>query len=274
LSNIGEVNNRGIELTLNSQNINRNKFGWFSSFSLAYNKNKIKHLYGTDLDGDGKEDSDIGNSWFIGYPINSFYDYEFDGIYQVGDDIPIGSEPGFVKVKDLNKDGNITPDDRKVVGSGNQPNYILGLKNDFRFGQFTLSFYVNSMLDWIAPFNLINPLVPGRALSQIDAGWWTPENKSNNRPSLTYSNPLGTNWYLSRNFLRIKDLSISYEFDKEFIEKINVSGLNIYGSVKNLYTFTNWLGADPENTGNYFSEQGADIYPMPRTFAVGINLEF
>ncbi len=274
LSNIGDVNNRGIELTLNSQNINKNKFGWSSSFSLAYNKNKIKHLYGTDLDGDGKEDSDIGNNWFIGYPISSFYDYEFDGIYQVGDDIPVGSEPGFVKVKDLNKDGKITPDDRKVVGSGNQPNYILGLKNDFRYGQFTFSLYVNSMLDWIAPFNLINPLVPGRALSQIDTDWWTPENKSNKRPSLNYSNPLGTNWYLSRNFVRIKDLSLSYEFDKKLIEKINVSGLRIYGSVKNLYTFTNWLGADPENTGNYFSEQGADIYPMPRTFAVGINLEF
>lgn len=274
LSNIGEVNNKGIELTLNSANINSSRFIWSTSFSFAYNKNTIIHLYGTDLDRDGLEDSDIGNNWFIGYPISSFYDYKFDGIYQEGDDIPIGSEPGFVKVKDLNKDGKITPDDRKVVGSGNHPNYIIGLKNDFSFGNFSFSILVNSMIDWIAPFNLINPLVPGRALSQIDTGWWTSENKSNNRPSLNYSNPLGTNWYLSRNFIRIKDLSLSYDFDNKFVEKINLSGLRIYGSIKNLYTFTDWLGADPESAGNYFSEQGADLYPMPRTFAIGINIEF
>ena len=274
LSNIGEVNNRGVEISLNSININNDTFTWSSNFSLAYNRNKIVSLYGTDLNQDGKEDSDIGNSWFIGHPISSFYDYAFDGIYQEGDKIPEGSKPGFVKVKDLNGDGKIDSNDRTVVASGDQPKYSLSLKNTFTYQNFSLSILLNSMLDWKAPFNLINPLAPGRAFNQIDAGWWTEENKSNTRPSLNYSNPLGTNWYLSRNFVRIKDVSLSYSFSDDVVKKLNLSGLSVFGSVKNLHTFTNWLGTDPESAGNYYDNQYPRFFPMPRTFAFGINFEF
>lgn len=274
LSNIGEVNNRGVEISLNSININNDKFTWSSNFSLAYNRNKIVSLYGTDLNQDGKEDSDIGNSWFIGHPISSFYDYAFDGIYQEGDKIPEGSKPGFVKVKDLNGDGKIDSNDRTVVASGDQPKYSLSLKNTFTYQNFSLSILLNSMLDWKAPFNLINPLAPGRAFNQIDADWWTEENKSNTRPSLNYSNPLGTNWYLSRNFVRIKDVSLSYSFSDDIVKKLNLSGLSVFGSVKNLHTFTNWLGTDPESAGNYYDNQYPRFFPMPRTFAFGINFEF
>lgn len=119
LTNIGQVNNQGIEVVLNSTNIDKGSFNWSTNLCFSYNKNEIVHLFGTDINGDGVEDDDIYNSWFIGEPIQSFYDYEFDGIYQEGDtDIPEGSEPGFVRVKDLDGDGNITAADRTVVGSG------------------------------------------------------------------------------------------------------------------------------------------------------------
>lgn len=274
LTNIGEVNNRGIEVALNSINLQTNNFSWSSNFNFTYNQNKINHLFGTDLNNDGKEDDSLVNSWFIGQPITSYYDYVFDGIYQEGDsDIPAGSEPGFVRVKDLNGDGVINSQDRKVVTSGGSPKYQLGFTNRFNYKNFELSVFINSMLGWDAPFNLINPLVPGRSINQIDAGWWTSENQSNTRPSLTYSNPLDTNWYMSRNFVRVKDVSFSYQFDTDLLNKLGLSNLRLSLSAKNLYTFTNWLGSDPESGGEYLSEQGNDqLFPMPRTYSIGINI--
>ncbi|MDR7130905.1 TonB-linked SusC/RagA family outer membrane protein [Algoriphagus sp. 4150] len=276
LTNVGEVNNRGIELSLSTDNIRKEQFNWSTDFTFSHNKNEIVHLFKTDLNGDGREDDNIANSWFIGKPINSYYDYAFDGIYQEGDeDIPAGSQAGFVRVKDLNGDGVITPDDRTVVGSGNIPKYQFGLRNNFTYNNFSLSIFINAMQGWIAPFNLINPLVPGRSLNQLDAGWWTPENQSTDRPSLTYSNPLQTNWYMSRDFVRLRDVTFSYEFNRTMLDKLKLSGLKVYVTGKNLATITDWLGTDPENGGSYTSEQGSDnLYPMPKTFLVGLNVSF
>ena len=226
-------------------------------------------MYGQDLNNDGKEDDDIDNNWFIGKPINSYYDYVYDGIYQEGDtDIPVGSQPGFVRVKDLDNNGIIDSQDRTVVASGGTPKFQLYLGNNFEYKNFSLSISLVSMLDWDAKFNLINPLAAGRSFG-------SKENKSNERPSFNYSNPLKTSWYSSRNFLRVKDIALAYEFDKALLSKIHISGLRVYVSAKNLFTFTNWLGADPENGGDYVDEQGYDMsYPMPRTYAIGMNVSF
>jgi len=276
LTNIGEVNNKGIELSLNWVNIKRNKFLWNSSATYAYNKNEIVHLFRTDLNGDGKEDDVVANGWFIGYPIHSYYDYVFDGIYQEGDtDIPAGSTPGFVRVKDLTGEGIRNAQDRTIVGSGTNPKYDFSIRNNFYYGHLSLSVFVGGMLGWSGMFNLINPLVPGRALNQVDEGWWTAENKSNTRPTLLYNNPLGTNWYVSRDFVRIKDASIAYDLDKMTLDKVKLSSLRIYLSVKNLYTFTKFPGSDPESGGDYTSEQGSsNLFPMPRTFTLGLNIGF
>ncbi len=276
LTNIGQVDNKGIEISLSSSNIITDTFSWTTNASFTYNKNEIVHLFGSDLNGDGVEDNDIANSWFIGKPISSYYDYVFDGIYQVGDsDIPQGSQPGFVRVKDLNEDGKINSDDRTVVGSGSSPKYQFGITNTFNYKNISLSFFINAMQGWEAPFNLINPLVPGRSLNQLDAGWWTPENQSNTRPSLNYSNPLGTNFYLSRNFVRIQDVTLGYDLEGPILETLRLSKLRVYINAKNLYTFTKWLGPDPENGGSYRTEQGSnDLYPLPRTIALGLNVSF
>jgi TonB-linked SusC/RagA family outer membrane protein len=273
LTNIGEVNNKGIEVTLNTVNTQKNKFEWTSSITCSYNKNEIVHLFETDLNNDGREDDDVSNSWFIGHPIASYYDYVFDGIYQEGDtDIPEGMEPGYVRVKDITGDGALNSEDREIVGSGN-PKYVLNLGNNFKYGNFSMSIYLNSILGYEAIFNLINPLVPGRALNQVDTGWWTSENQSNTRPSLTYTNPLNTNWYVKRDFLRIRDISFAYEFDSKTLEKLSISSLRLFISAKNVYTFTNWLGSDPENGGDYTDHQGtSDLYPMPRTISLGLNV--
>ena len=276
LTNIGEVNNRGIEISLSSHNIQRQNFMWSNTITASYNRNRIVSLFGTDLTGDGREDDSIANSWFIGHPIQSYYDYVFDGIYQEDDtNIPAGFQPGDVRVKDIDGDGQITPSDRQVVGSGGTPKFQFGLTNRFSYKNFDLSIFVNAMLGWDGTYNLINPLVPGRAFGGIDNDWWTPENRSESRPSLIYTNSLGTNWYFSRNFVRIRDLSLSYQFDPAHLNRLGLRDLRLFISAKNLYTFTNWPGSDPESAGEVTSLQGPGqdgAFPMSRTFSLGINV--
>ncbi len=270
-ANLGQVNNEGIELTLNTSNIKGKDFEWNTNFTFSNNKNKIVHLYRSDTNGDGKEDDDIGNSWFIGKPISSYYDYMFDGVYQEGDsDIPSGYKPGYVKIKDVNGDGSITADDRTIIGQGNQPKYRWGIGNDFTYKNLTLSVFINSMQGWISDFGLIGRGPVERSLNFIDYGWWTPENKSNSRPSLLHENKYGHTYYMNRNFVRIQDVSLVYKFPNKVLEKLKISNLKASVSGKNLYTFTDWIGADPESG----ETSRGSLYPMPRTVVFGLNVGF
>ena len=134
------------------------------------------------------------------------------------------------------------------------------------------------MLGWISPFEPLNPIAAnGRAINQIDVGWWTPENKLNNRASLTYTNPLRHNWYISRNFFRIQDFTFSYKIPDRVLEKVKINNMNLFVGGKNLLTITGWLGSDPESGGDYSqvgSHGSGDIFPMPRTFTLGTNISF
>lgn len=274
MSNIGATNNKGIELTLNTVNIKNDDFEWSTDITFSSNKNKIVHLYRSDMDHNGIEDNDIGNKWFIGHPVSVNYDYELDGIYQVGDQIPEGFKPGDYKIVDQTGEGKITPDDRKVLSS-KEPKYRLGVNNIFRYRNWTFSVFVNSLLGWQGNFRYLGmmgspqPNFPERAMNGIDAGWWTEENRSNSRPALTYLNPRGHGFYQNRNFARIQDVSLSYDFSKDLLSRWKMGGLKVYLSAKNLYTFTSYVGFDPEN--NMDENLG---YPMSRSIVGGINILF
>lgn len=272
-TNIGATNNKGLELTLNTANFRRNDLEWTSTLTFSTNRNKITHLYGSDINSDGKEDDDLGNRWFIGHPLGVNYDYVFDGIYQEGDQLPVGYKPGFVRLKDLNGDDRITPNDRTFVGQ-QQPKYRWSIQNTVRYGPVSLSVLINAMQGWnkdIGP--LLDPSAdrnfPGRAANFLDAGWWTSENKSNTRPSLIYNNPFTHGFYQSRDFVRVQDVSLSYEFPKALVSRFKVGTLRVYASGRNLLTFTKWGGWDPES-----GDTGKSGFPMPRTLVGGLNLSF
>ena len=293
-TNLGQTNNKGIELSLASENIVKENFSWSSNLAVSMNKNKIVHLYGFDTNNDGREDDDLVNNWFIGHPITSYFDYVFDGIYQEGDDIPAGSQPGFVRLKDLDGDGEITANDRTIVGSGGQPKFRGSFTNSLSYKDFTLSFMFNVMLGWKSDFILLDPNStrsensPGRALNQIDVDWWTPENKSDSRPSLAYTNSAGHNWYVSRNFLRLQDVSFSYNVPKSLTDRMHLNSLRVFASAKNVLTWTKYPGSDqevtpttvvdgvlPVSTGTYTAEQlKSNMYPVPRTISLGLNVGF
>lgn len=274
LTNIGEVQNKGVEVSLRTQNISRAHFSWSTGFNFSFNANKITKLYGQDLNNDGVEDDDLSNNWFIGHPITTYYDYVFDGIYQVGDDMPSGYQPGYVRLKDLNEDGRIDANDRTIIGYGGQPRFKFGLSNDFHIGQFTLSTFINMMTGWKSDFPLLNtavsPNAPGRGLNQLDAGYWTEENGSLTRPSLLYTNPQGHGWYVSRNFVRLQDVSLSYNFSPDVLERMHLKALKVFFNAKNLATWSDWPGTDPEIGGN----TSETLYSLPRVYNMGIGFSF
>lgn len=270
-TNIGGTNNRGLEISLNTQNYTTGKFQWTTNLVYSFNRNKITKLSGVDLNNDGKEDDDIASNRFIGQPLGTNFDYVWDGIWQVGEDNKIDptSKPGYVKFKDVNEDGKITPLDRQVLNS-NQPDFLAGLTNRFSYGGFSLSIFFNAVMGGYSPNSLLNH---GSNFfdrtNLMDLPYWTPENPLNDRPSIGYPNPLNYQFYQSRSFVRLQDVSLSYDFSKKLLSKVKISQFKLYVSGKNLKTWTNWDGWDPEHgSGGRTPANG----PLLSSWIVGLNL--
>lgn len=289
--NMGQTNNKGIELTLNTRNIDKQDFKWESTVVFAANKNKIVDLYGDKKD-------DLGNRWFIGKPISVVYDYRMEGVWQVGED-PSGQDatalPGDLKFADLNGDGKITPDaDREVLGQ-TAPKWTGGLTNTFHYKNWNLSVFIQTV-QGVTKNNAdlsYNDEAGKRNLPQ-DVGYWTESNASNDRPSLAYRNVRGYGFPSDASFTRIKDVTLSYVFPQRILDKLHLGGLTMYVSGRNLHTFTNWIGWDPEAlqlqrgyssavSGSPVEEQlqrgitnasnsWVNNYPVTKSFVFGLNV--
>ncbi|WP_286862305.1 MULTISPECIES: SusC/RagA family TonB-linked outer membrane protein [Sphingobacterium] len=276
-SNIGKIENKGIDLTLNTKNIVKDHFNWSSTLVFSRNKNKITEVY-----GNGKDD--LGNRWFIGQPLGVIYDYTKVGIWQT-DEIASGANKGWddaaqagdLKLADINGDGKIDDGDRSVLGQ-TAPKWTAGLTNTFTYKAFTLNVFINTVQGALRN----NPQIGGasdemgRRSTPAALGYWTPENKSNEWRSLgNHSNIHGYGFPSNASFTRLKDVTLSYTMPQQLVEKIGVQGLTVYASGRNLYTWTNWLGWDPEARDITRGSGNDNInYPMVRTYVLGINLSF
>jgi hypothetical protein len=275
LTNVGATNNRGVEVTLNTVNLRRGDLEWNTTLAFSTNKNKIVHLYRSDANGDGAEDNDLNNRWFIGQPIEVAFDYRLDGVYQEEDQIPVGQKAGFFRMQDASGDGTITPDDRVVLGT-RQPRFRWNISNNLRYGPFNLMVNVNALQGFMGVNHLLAldqsggaGNYPGRAANFLDAGWWTPENRSSTRSSLVYTNPFGHTYYQRRDFVRLQEVALSYNVPKGLTDVLRMSALRVYVSGRNLYTLTDWLGSDPE-----IGADGRGGFPLPRTVSAGLNVSF
>ena len=278
-TNLGELDNKGIELTLNTVNVSMTDFRWESKFSFSLNRNKIASLYGADANKDGKEDDDLGNNWFIGKSIGAIYDYTLDGIYQLNDvNIPSGFKPGTFRLKDVNGDTKITPDDRSVIGYS-VPNYRFGISNELKYKNISLSFMINSIQgggkeNYFSINNVIghnvNNWSTGAAgrVNIPDINYWTPTNPSNTVPRVDYEPKYSHGFYEDRSFVRLQDVTLAYNFNKEILTKLGINNLKVYVSGKNLYTWTNFTGWDPE-AGTLIGG-----YPVMRSIIAGLNINF
>lgn len=279
LDNMGQVGNYGLEFGLHSRNIKTRNFSWNTDLSYWMNRNKIISLYGLDVDGDGREDDDLSNGWFVGKSLGAIYNYKTIGIVQKDDTEYMekyNMSPGDVKIEDLNNDGKITPDDKTILGYS-KPNFTMNMRNTITYKNFSLSF----SLDWLAGGGKNNYLLtenskgmnPGHMGANVwlaDKQYWTPEHPVNDVPRPSYTNEYKHGFYQSREFLRLQDLTLSYSFGKDFLNKLKVaSSAKLFVSGKNLLTFTKWDGLDPEA-----AQKIGEGAPSFKTFSFGMNISF
>jgi len=287
VDNMGEISNRGIEFTLNGTPVQSKDFSWDVTFNFSKNKNKIVHLLG-DVDGDGKEDDLISSGLFIGQPLSAVYHYDVNGIYQLGDNVPSGYYPGSYRIVDHSGDGNLSAEDRIILGQSD-PSYRFSIHNTFRYKGFSLKIFLNSVQGgkngYLAnndPFGSYSPLFISSKGMFEEVDYWTPSN-----PGGKYRNPSGTSSinpdvYQQRSFVRLQDVILSYDFNPAFLSKIRIEALRLSISGKNLYTWTKWEGWDPETgsglgyatrpSGNNSVNGYYMGRPVMRHFTVGLEL--
>lgn len=307
--NIGSVQNEGLEFTLNTKNIVRNNFQWFTSFNIAFNRNKVLGLNQgqdymlTNIRWDNIWQNVPAYIAKIGQPIGQMYGFMSDGVYQLNDFIDNGNgtytlkddvtangnsraniKPGDIKYKDLNGDKLINAADYTVIGNGT-PKHQGGLSNNITYKNFDL----NIFFQWSYGNNVLNVnrlIFEGNALNKAFLNQYA---SYNNRWSMTnqqsetfrtggfYGGGYSSRYVEDASYLRLKTISLGYNIPKPILNKTGIKSARVFASGQNLITWTKYSGMDPEvNTYSSALTPGFDwsAYPRAKTFTVGINLTF
>ncbi len=310
VKNVGKIRNRGLEITLNSVNIQTSSFSWESNFNISYNSNKVLELT------DNQQDLRNTVSWEASFnnvplyiarlnePAGQFYGFLSDGLYQVSDfdesgtgvytlkpDVPANGtsrsniKPGDIKYKDLNGDGNVNEDDKTVIGRG-LPKHIGGFNNNLRYKNFSLNIffqwsYGNHIYNanrMMFEGNISNKNSVNQYARYIDR--WTMENQSS---SMFRAGGQGPNGYYSDYFLedgsyiRLKTVSLGYSLPKTLAKKAYLKDLRLSITAQNIYTWTKYKGMDPEvSVRNSTLTPGFDFsaYPIANTLVFGLKATF
>ena len=280
LDNVGEIENSGIEISLNSVNLTLPDFSWSTNLTFTANQDKVVKLAGGLLE-------DKGNKRFVGESVRAHYSYKFLGIWQLGEEAQaaeFGQVPGQIKVKDLNGDNTINSDDRMILGS-ETPDWTAGLRNQINYKNWDLSFFIYTRQGLMYSNAFLNgtfgDIASDRYNRSADIDYWTPTNPSNTYyspetgPGLNSKNERkgGTSRvalsYQLADFVRISDITMGYSLPKSVLNELGVSRFRVYGQLQNPFVFTDFLTFDPEyNSGAY-----NDDFPS-LTMLIGINLNF
>lgn len=284
VTNIGQVQNSGIEISLNSRNISTKDFSWNTSFGFSYNKNKINKLYGlmeNVLDENGnvvgkREADDITNQRFIGRSIDEIWDYKILGVWQEGEEMDAAAQKhklqvGDFKIWDKDGSGDYSSDDKVFLGS-KTPRYILNMRNSFTFlKNITFSF---SMYAYLGHYQKFNRALNNGALinttNQIKTEYWTPDNPTNNYARLGSKTPVVYSIWRKADILRLDNISIGYQFPKSIIQNWKIEALNANLTLKNIHYWSAFPGQDPESI-NSSNPEGRNV---PRTVYFGLNVTF
>jgi TonB-linked SusC/RagA family outer membrane protein len=280
--NVGKTQNKGIEITLNTVNVQQGDFTWASTLNFSANRDKIVET------AYGKSD-DVSSGWFIGKSLNSIYDYEKAGIWQEDDkdeltkfNANLGAasqfKPGVIKVKDQNGDYKIDANnDRKVVGNL-QPKWNGGIMNEFNYRNWGLNVFIFAR--WGYSIQTGAEVLQGRYAQRV-LNYWTPGNPTNDYPSPNYSNATGDPYRSSMNyqdgsFIKIRNVTLSYLMPKGLMNKLKMKNCRIYGQVSNpglIYSKIKWL--DPDlNAKIKTTETDPGVSTFNRGFVIGVNAGF
>lgn len=272
--NIGEVQNKGVEVTINTQNT-RGELRWTTQLNLSANRNKVLKLYqGQAIDDLGRG----GNRVMEGEPIGIFYSFKSLGV---------DPSTGDIVFADTNFDGEITTDDRVKVGNPH-PKFIGGLTNNFSYKGFDLSIFLQFSYgnDVFNGSRLYLESLQGgdNQLAAVTRRWKQPGDITDIPRATSDAVKAAENKRVSSRFiedgsyLRVKNVTLGYSVNKAFVQKIGLSGLRLYFSTQNLYTFTNYSGLDPEvnysGVGNQVIGTDFFTFPQARSYTLGLNLKF
>lgn len=262
--NIGETQNRGIEVTLNTANIDKKDFKWSSTAVFSLNRDKI-----VELRGDGKDD--IGNNWYIGKPLRVFFDYNMIGIWQTGENYSMqpGAAAGAAKLEDVNGDGIINTADRKIIGSKN-PRYTASFANRLSYKNFYASALVTGVFGVWRDDHMANLGAWTFGITNYvhGANYWTPENPDATIVSPGYLNTQGHGYYKKVNYVQVRNITFGYRIPQNIAKKVGVSGIDVNASVNNLHTFSNI-----RQVLNYDNTWMAS-FPTARSYMFGLNVNF
>lgn len=308
IKNIGKVRNDGLELTLNTVNIDTKKLKWTTNFNISFNKNEVLELSEnqTSLLSTAKFDQNFNSQPnYIakkGQPMGMIYGYIYDGTYKYEDFDKSGStytlksnvphyvsesntQPGMPKYKDLNGDGTIDTNDRTMIGRG-LPIHTGGFTNNFEYKGFDLSVF----FQWSYGNDVLNAnrlmfdsgFQKKRDLNQYAsyAGRWTPENPDSDIPAATNSSSnlvISSRVVEDASFLRLKAVTLGYTVPRNFLKRFKIDKARLYVATQNLCTITGYTGYDPEvSIREGGLTPGLDFSSYPRAISVsfGINLGF
>jgi TonB-linked SusC/RagA family outer membrane protein len=296
LQNIGRVMNKGLEVTINSENIKTDKVSWQSGFNISFYTNKVLELgaNGDPIITTSRGFSQQTHKTEIGMPIGSFYGYEVIGVYRDQTDVDAGptmtgtdaSRPGDLKFKDNDGDGQITPFDRVVLGNS-MPDLAYGFTNVFSYKNLSLSI----LIDGAAGNEVLNGSrrnieLTTHSYSRRDVlgRWRSPENPGDGRTPRANTNPTGGNvafvsslFIEDASFMRVRNINLQWKFSRLLRQK-HIQDAAVYVSVQNAFLISKYKGFNPEQSLNGTNPllQGIEYngYPLARVFAVGLNIAF
>ncbi|CAH0998694.1 TonB-dependent receptor P3 [Neolewinella maritima] len=264
LRNVGEINNRGFEITLNSRNIAKGDFRWSTDFNWATNRNEfVTLLDGSDIFQDASPGYfNVPRTHVLreGEAVGVFWGFDYQGIYQ-GGDLPTGlatfegAEAGDQLFVDVNGDGTITTDDQTIIGDPN-PDFTMGVTNSFSYRGFDLSIFFQGAVGGdvmnLTAVQLYNGDSNGpNALLNA----WTPSNTNTDVPRARLrGKEISSRFVEDGSYIRLKNLALGYTFGGNFTERLRVGNIRLSVSAQNLLTFTDYSGLDPEVS--YFGSGG------------------
>lgn len=292
LRNLGKLRNKGLELALETRNIQQEKFSWTTNINASFNTNKVEALGPSGspiIVANRAQENSLTHITQIGSPLGSYYGYIFDGIYKTQDEADksahlAGTYAGDAKFRDLNGDGVINDLDKTIIGN-NLPKVTYGINNSFTYKNFDLGFLLQGVQD-VNVINLIRRSNYRNVGADFKNYWKSPEQPGDGKtfePGNSSNNRTISSWLVEdASFLRIKNVSLGYRLGK-ILNGTFIKNARVFVNIQNLYTFTKYSGYNPEvNTTEgdpYISAAltpGIDYgtYPLARTIIFGLNVGF
>jgi len=281
--NVGETETKGVELMLHSVNVSSpgtGGFRWTSDLTFTANKEKIIAL------NEGILKDEI-NNWFVGYPIDVYFDYEKAGIWQLDEteemelfnSLGADFEPGDIKIVDQDGDTIITEADRVILGTP-RPAWYGSFTNRFEYGNFDMSIMIMARMGQMIADPIMNSFQNRDVYDEggYQANYWTPVNPTNEQPRLDpsvsavnympYNSSLR---YTDGSWIKVRDITLGYTLPESVSSKLNVSSFRVYGSLKNYFVLYSPLYAK----GRYDPEMaGGTSWPNAKSIIFGVTLEF